>query len=232
MSGKNLICVIAVYNEEEFIEDTINSIKKIKEIDNIVIVNDGSTDNTLNVIKSLDIDFISYEKNMGKGYALKRAITELNYDYMIMLDGDLGKTSSEVSKIIKPVLLNKCDFTIAKFPEARTMTNKKGGLGLVKGLAKNGIKFFTGKDVSSSLSGQRVYKKEVLDNIEYIPNNYGVEVAMTVQALNSGFTLKEVPVIMGHRYTSRDLSGFIHRGKQFKDILFTFIIMFFKGLKR
>ena len=82
--------------------------------------------------------------------------------------------------------------------------------------------------METSLSGQRVYKKEVLDNIEYIPTNYGIEVAMTVQAINKGYTFKEVPVNMKHRYTDRSFKGFKHRGKQFIQILMTLIKLYFR----
>ena len=64
--------------------------------------------------------------------------------------------------------------------------------------------------------------------MDYIPNRYGIEVAMTIQALNGNFTFKEVPVNMTHRYTDRSLKGFMHRGKQFIDILITLIIMGFR----
>ncbi len=232
MEKNKVVCVVPVYNEADVIKDTISNLETIELIDEIVIVNDGSKDNTLEEIKKLGKKFITYDKNMGKGYAIKKAIKEIDYGYLVLVDGDLGTTSSEINKLIEPVLNSRADFTIAKFPEARTVTDKKGGLGLVKGLAKNGVKFFTGKEIYTSLSGQRVYKKEVLDEINYIPNRYGIEVAMTVQALNEGFRVLEVGVNMTHRYTERNLSGFIHRGKQFKDILKTFTVMFFKGYKR
>ena len=64
--------------------------------------------------------------------------------------------------------------------------------------------------------------------MDYIPDKYGIEVAMTVQTLNNGFSIIEVPVTMNHRYSQRNLQGTIHRAKQFYDILKTFIIMYFR----
>ncbi len=51
--------------------------------------------------------------------------------------------------------------------------------------------------------------------MKYIPSDYGIEVAMTIQALSAGYTFKEIPVRMTHRYSQRSLRGFKHRGKQF-----------------
>lgn len=230
---EKIVCIVPVYNEEDTIEETIRFLKKIKEVDELVIVNDGSTDNTKEVLNKIDgIITLGYQTNKGKGYAIKHALSNINYDYLLLIDGDLKETSSEALKLIKPVIEGKSDITIAKFPEANQMTDKKGGLGIVKGLAKQGVKYFTGKEIDSTLSGQRFYKKEVLEEIKYIPDSYGIEIAMTIQSLNMGFEILEIPVTMSHRYTDRSIKGFVHRGKQFKDILKTLIIMKFKGYGR
>ncbi|MBU5254867.1 glycosyltransferase family 2 protein [Tissierella praeacuta] len=223
-----LICVVPVYNEADLIIDTVENLKKIKAIDEIVIVNDGSKDNTLEVANTLNVSVIDLGNNYGKGYAMKRAIDTLEYDYIAFVDGDLGESSIQVEKLILPIINGEADVSIAKFPKRSTMTHTKGGIGAVKTLAKKGVYFFTKKEIDTSLSGQRVYKKEVIDKIDYIPDRYGIEVAMTIQTINNGFSIIEVPVTMNHRYSQRNLEGFIHRGKQFKDILKTFIIMYFR----
>lgn len=228
MTNKNVIIVIPAYNEEKNIGRTIEGLKNLDVIDDIVVVDDGSTDNTRLVLGNYNVKVISLGRNYGKGYAMKKAIEEIECDIIGFIDGDVGETSSEVEKLITPVLMDDTDFTIAKFPSASKNVNIKGGFGLVKKLAKKGVYYFTGKEIDTSLSGQRVYKKEIVDNIKYIPNDYGIEVAMTVQAINNGYKFKEIPVNMTHRYTDRSLKGFKHRGKQFVDILKTLIVLFFR----
>lgn len=219
-----VVAVVPVFNEADTITATIRNLKKISLIDSIIVVNDGSTDNTASVIEELNINFINLERNRGKGYAIKRAIREFDYDYLILVDGDLGKTSSEIEKLLYPVINNEADVTIAKFPKAI----KKGGFGFVKKLAKNGVYMHTGQKLDTTLSGQRVYKKQVVDEIKYIPNRFGIEVAMTVGTLRNGFSIKEVEVNMTHRETGRDFNDFVHRGKQFVNILWTIIVLFFR----
>ena len=223
-----LVCVVPVYNESDLIVDTIENLKKVELIDEIVVVNDGSKDNTLEVANSLNVSVIDLGNNYGKGYAMKKAIDTLDYDYIAFVDGDLGETSIQVESLILPVINGGADVSIAKFPKRNTVTHTKGGIGAVKALAKKGVYFLTKKEIDTSLSGQRVYKKEVIDKIEYIPARYGIEVAMTIQTINNGFSIIEVPVTMKHRYSQRNLEGFIHRGKQFRDILKTLIIMYFR----
>lgn len=220
MEGKNkVVAVVPVYNEENRILDTIKGLKQMAIIDSIIVVDDGSTDNTYNIVKQRDVEVIRLEKNSGKGYAIKSAIENLEYEYLVLVDGDLGKSSYEAEKLIYPVINNEADVTIAKFPPPK----KKGGFGFVKRLAKNGIKHYTGVEIDSGLSGQRVYKRKVIDNIENIPDTFGIEVAMTVETLKKGYSIKEVNVNMTHDETERDIKGFCHRGKQFLNILSTLI---------
>lgn len=228
MKKGKLVAVVPVYNEGDLIKDTIEGLKKIESIDEIVVVNDGSTDNTSDICKSLGVTVINIENNQGKGHAIKSAIESISFDYLALVDGDLGNTSWEVEKLIDPVINGKGDVSIAKFPKAEV----KGGFGLVKGFAKKSVYYFTGVELDTTLSGQRVYRKEVLNKIDYIPNRYGIELAMTVQTINNGFSIIEVPVTMKHRYSGRNLKGFIHRGKQFLDILKTSIMLYIRGYKR
>src|SRR5699024_4267141 len=107
------------------------------------------------------------------------------------------------------VLDGNYDVSIAKFPPSK----KKGGFGVVKKLAKNGVYFYTKRSVTTSLSGQRIFKRKVLEDIILPTGGYGVEVEMTIDILKKGYTIIEVPVNMKHAETGRDIQGFKHRGK-------------------
>ena len=211
--------IIPAYNEEVRIKDTLLGIVGISEINEIIVVDDGSSDNTEQIAKSITNDKIKFfrlDRNRGKGYALNYGlkIAMENANVIGFLDGDLGSSSSEIIKLIKPVLNNEVDVTIAKFPPAK----KKGGMGFVKRLAKESVFEMTGVELDATISGQRIFKREVLEKFDEIPYGYGVEVGMTIDILKHGFTIKEVLVNMTHSETGRDLKGFIHRGKQFYHI--------------
>ena len=203
-----LSIIIPAYNEENKIKDTLENIKDIEEISEIIVVDDGSSDNTSKVAKEV--------KSRGKGYALNNGlkIAMEKADIIGFLDADLGSSSKEVSKLITPILNTEPDVIIAKFPPAK----KKGGLGFVKGLAKSSVLEMTGVELDATLSGQRIFKKEVLEKFDEIPFGYGVEVGMTIDILKYGYRIKEVLVNMTHSETGRDLQGFIHRGKQYYHI--------------
>lgn len=211
--------IIPAYNEASKIKDTLENIKDIDEINEIIVVDDGSNDDTSKIassVKSEKLKLFTLEKNKGKGYALNYGlkIAMEKADIIGFLDGDLGDSSKEVKKLINPMLNNEADVIIAKFPPAK----KKGGLGFVKKLAKESVLETTGKELEATLSGQRLFKKEVLKKFDEIPFGYGVEVGMTIDILRYGYTIKEVLVNMTHSETGRDLKGFVHRGKQYYHI--------------
>lgn len=211
--------IIPAYNEADKIKDTLENIIDINEINEIIVVDDGSSDNTVEIASSIKNDKVKVfklDKNRGKGYALNYGlkISMKNADIIGFLDGDLGSSSSEIKKLITPILNDEADVIIAKFPPAK----KKGGLGFVKGLAKQSVLDMTGVELDATLSGQRIFKKEVLERFDEIPFGYGVEVGMTIDMLKHGYKIKEVLVNMTHSETGRNLKGFVHRGKQYYHI--------------
>ncbi|WKV10321.1 glycosyltransferase family 2 protein [Thermoanaerobacterium sp. CMT5567-10] len=217
--------LIPAFNESNRIVDTIRGMENIEEIDEIIVVNDGSTDDTADKAKKAGAKIVNIKNNSGKGRALKEGLKYVKNDVVAFIDADVGLTSREVIKLIKPVVDGEADVTVARFPKVKV----KSGFGFVKKLAKYGVKLLTGYDFDSTLSGQRVFKKEVLDKIKRFYSGYGIEVGMTIDILNMGYKIKEVDVDMTHSVTLRDIKGFIHRGRQFIDILKVLLIKaFFK----
>ncbi len=218
---KEISALIPAYNEGDRIGDIVNTIRSSSLINRIYVVDDGSNDDTAIRAGEAGAKVLKLSKNRGKGFALKYGLDRIidKNDIIVFLDGDLEATRNDIDMLIEPVLKNDCDVTIAKFLPAK----KRGGFGFVKGLAKSGIKFYTKKEIDSGLSGQRAFKSEVLKNFTKMPYRYGIEVGMTIDVLNLGYSIKEVEVKMKHRESGRDVKGFIHRGKQFYQILWTLI---------
>src|SRR5690554_6279639 len=101
----------------------------------IIVVDDGSKDNTKEVALLYADRVISHSCNMGKGTALYNGWRVSSGDYVIFLDADLGKSAGHVGLLLEPLLRDECDMTIAELPSAHI----RGGFGLVKGLAAMGI---------------------------------------------------------------------------------------------
>lgn len=117
---KKLSIVIPAYNEGATIHQILDKISNVKLINNIekevIIVNDCSTDNTIESIEkyksnnpSLNIQFYSQEKNTGKGAALHKGISLASGEYLIIQDADLEYDPEEYNEIIQPVLKGFAD---------------------------------------------------------------------------------------------------------------------------
>jgi glycosyltransferase involved in cell wall biosynthesis len=211
--------IIPVYNEEKIIKETLRGLidANIKNLGEIIVVDDGSLDKTksrVNEIKSPLIKYHKLARNLGKGAALRKGVELSSYPVIAFLDGDIGYSSKEITKLLKAIYDNRADLVIAEFPPASV----KGGFGIVKNISRKGVYFFTGKNIKNPLCGQRVFRKKILSYID-IPEGFGVEVGMLIDILNHGLRVEEIPVLMTHRETKRDLKGFIHRGKELIHIL-------------
>ncbi len=207
--------VIPAYNEESRIKDTLRAIKTLKEISKIIVVNDGSTDETASLAREEGVLVLDLYPNRGKGGAMNAAVPLIDTDIVAFLDADLGKSADQAWKIIQPVVDGETDLCIASFPPP----SKKGGFGIVKGTAAWLIRKAGKIEVNAPLSGQRAMTREALEALSPFHEAYGVELGMTVNALRQGFRVMEVQTTMNHNETGRDIKGFLHRGRQFIDVL-------------
>ena len=100
--NKKTLVLIPFFNEEEKVFDVISSIKKV--FDNVLCINDGSTDSTLNILKNLSkIQIISHSTNCGQGTAIltgiKYFLHKTDFEYLITFDGD-GQHSINDAKLM------------------------------------------------------------------------------------------------------------------------------------
>lgn len=205
--------LIPAWNEADVIDRTVLAVRTIPDVQEIVVIDDCSTDETYRISLEAGARVVRHSTNYGKGAALYSGILSTDADIVVFLDADMGETAVEVEKLIRPVLENRCDMTIGRLPRPL-----QGGFGLVKGFARRGIRRLGGVDLEAPLSGQRACNRRVLDAIGRLGHGYGVEVAMTIDAARRGMRLLEVEVEMKNREYGRDLRGFLHRGKQLVQI--------------
>ncbi len=224
--GVQIAVLIPAYNEEAYITGTLCGVKAAGIVDRILVIDDGSTDKTAQMARRAGAKVIKSEINRGKGRALNIGIANICSDITVFLDGDIGKSAVELRNLVEPILAGYADMTIGVLPPP----TRKGGLGIVKGVANRLVYKNTGKRLRASLSGQRAIKQEVLRDIVPIPEGFAAEVGINIKTLRLGYRVVEVPVDMSHRESTRSLGGVIHRGRQFYDI-FKFCIKEGRNMK-
>jgi glycosyltransferase involved in cell wall biosynthesis len=214
----SVVALIPAFNEADTIAATVEAVLAIPSVCGVLVIDDGSTDATASVAQSAGALVVSAEKNAGKGAALELGVASLKPPYpaiVLLLDGDLGATASEAQTLLDPLFDGLADMTIGILPKPPG----SGGFGVVKDLARQAIRDWGGGyDAQAPLSGQRALTWDCLQAVIPFAQGYGVEVALTIRALQQNFRIFEVMVDMKHRATGRDLTGFLHRGRQYIDI--------------
>lgn len=201
--------VIPAFNEEARIGQTLEALCARNSFKEIIVVDDGSKDRTYSLAKRWTNQVIKLPRNQGKAAAVKRGSLLAQQPILLFLDADLGKTASWGIDLVQPVLNGEADMAVAALPPAQ-----KGGFGLVKRMARNEIYKRTGHIFSAPLSGQRAIKREIFLNCYKGDFRFGLEVGLTLDCLEQGYTIQEVELPFSHRETGKNFMGFWHRLKQ------------------
>lgn len=212
----SVIALVPAHNEAERISATVHAVLSVATIDRVLVIDDASSDNTAELARAAGAEVFRLDENLGKGGALQAGLGKVaeEADVLVLLDGDLGRTAGEAGGLIAPVLAGDADMTIATLPKPPA----SGGFGLVKGLARWGIRRLSGFEATAPLSGQRALSRAAWQAATPFATGYGVEVGLTVRAARAGMRLLEVPTTMTHAATGRDVAGFMHRGRQFVQV--------------
>ncbi|MGB4593883.1 MAG: glycosyltransferase [Coriobacteriia bacterium] len=217
-----VVALIPARNEAARVADTVRAVLAIEGVTRVLVIDDGSTDATSDEARGAGAEVVRLGRNAGKGGALNTGLYRVreDADVLLLLDADLGQTASEGARLLVPVLAGDADMTIGQLPKPPG----SGGFGLVKGLARWGIRRLGGGfDATAPISGQRALSRAAWQAATPFASGYGAEVALTVRALRAHMRVVEVPVEMAHAATGKDLAGFAHRGRQFLQIALALI---------
>jgi glycosyltransferase involved in cell wall biosynthesis len=208
--------VVAARNEAGRVGDTVRAILAIPGVDEVVVADGSSADGTAEEALAAGARVLVGPTRDGKGGALEAALDRTEpADLYLLLDADLGATAGEGVALLEAVRSGEADLAVGVLPREP----RHGGFRLVKRAAVEAIRRLSGFRAVEPLSGQRAVTSGCLAAVRPLARGFGVEVAMTVDAVRAGFHVIEVPVAMRHEPTGRDLAGFLHRGRQGLDLL-------------
>lgn len=225
--------VIPAMNESERIAATIRAARAIPHVDLVLVVDDGSEDDTQHVARAAGAVVVRHSHNRGKASAMEtgaavvamRDATGEVPRLLLFLDADLGDTAVNTAPLVPPVLAGKADLSIAVLPPQPGA----GGHGLVLNLARRAINRVSGWTPKAPLSGQRCLTREAFEAAKPLARGWGVETGMTIDLLEQGFAVVEVPCDLRHRPSGRDLRGYLHRANQYRDIAYAIAVRRMRG---
>ena len=187
------VILIPVYNEEKTLTNTIKSLKSLNY--NYIIIDDGSTDNTWNIIRDEADWFVTYKSNKGKGYAIKigaEKIIKEGYDYILIMDGDGQSSIKDITSFIHAQKVT---------PNAKIIIGNR--LWSPKGMSK--IRYFinkimsyiisklAGTDIPDTQCGFRLVHKDVF-NIETKCSRFEYESEILIKLGRLGEKIESIPI--------------------------------------
>jgi glycosyltransferase involved in cell wall biosynthesis len=224
MDGRSVVALVPAYNEAERIGATVRALGAIPEVRGVVVVDDGSLDGTAAEATSYGAAVVRLNRNLGKGGALNTAVSALRRrvgsgrlrapDALLLSDADLGASAVRLRPLISAVLDHTADLAVGDLPSQKG----SGGFGMAMKMARFGIRRFGDLDVHEPLSGQRAIAWSALAAVYPFAGGFGVEIAMTIDALAAGLRVEEIPVDVKHRATRLDVGGIAHRFRQARAI--------------
>ncbi|HIE35817.1 MAG TPA: glycosyltransferase family 2 protein [Candidatus Omnitrophica bacterium] len=185
--------IIPAYNEAQLLECLLRKLKE-KNLP-IIVIDDGSKDNTFEIAKGSANVVIRNERNLGKGTSLKEAISYLlekeEFDYVITMDADGQHAPCDIDRFLKEaengehfVVGNRMD-NPENMPKIRVVTNK---------LMSFLISQIIGQKIPDTQCGYRLIKREVLEAIVIKTTKFEIESEILIRAAKKGFPIKSIPI--------------------------------------
>lgn len=199
-----LSVIIPVFNESNTIEEILDRVIKTGLVGQVVIVDDGSTDGTRDILARMDgkepIKVVYHDKNQGKGRAVVTGFNNADGDVLLIQDADLEYDPRDYSALLQPIEEEIADIVYgSRFlggPRRPTMfwhmvANKL--LTLTTNILYNTI-------LTDMETGYKVFRKEILNGITIHAKSFNFEPEFTAKVLKRKFRIYEVPI----RFTPRD----------------------------
>jgi glycosyltransferase involved in cell wall biosynthesis len=193
--GPKIIAAIPAYNEKQFISEVV--FKTRRHVDEVIVIDDGSTDATSEVARAAGAKVIRHKTNQGAGAATRTAFEAAkrsHADILVTLDGDGQHNPDEIPQLLTSVLNGEADLVIGSrflHPNLRQMPKyRKFGIDVITFLYNLGSKV----RVSDSQCCFRAQNRRLIEAVNITEAGFSFSVQVLIQARKRGFIIKEVPV--------------------------------------
>jgi glycosyltransferase involved in cell wall biosynthesis len=201
MNNNKIIVVLPAYNAAKTLKKTVDSLPEDLKAD-LLLVDDASTDNTLEIAKELGIESIRHEKNLGYGANQKTCYREAlkrGADIVVMLHPDCQYDPRIIKTLIIPIAYGICDIVLGN----RICSRKdmlRSGMPVVKYLVNRILTIIQnevlGQNLGEFLTGYRAYSRKVLEmlNLRSFSNDFVFDSELIIAATYHDFKIGDVPV--------------------------------------
>ena len=202
--SKIVSIIIPVFNEEKYIKEILNKINLNKKINKeIIVVDDGSTDGTKNIIihecKKLYSKAIFLNKNFGKGYALRKGFEVASGEIFLIQDADLEYDPQDYEKLLYPILYEEKKVVYgSRIIKGGYRTRPSSGDTYIRIFANYFLtflsNFFNNQKLTDAHTCYKVFDKNILLKFELKENGFNFCPEITAKISKLGITIHEVPI--------------------------------------
>jgi glycosyltransferase involved in cell wall biosynthesis len=206
---QHVTAIIPAYNEQISIGSMV--LKTKQYVDRVIVVDDGSTDKTVEISKLAGAEVISHPTNMGKGVALKSGFkAATDSDIIVTLDGDGQHHASDIPKLLKPIIDGEADIVNG----SRYLNGKEENTPIYRRVGQTVLdkatNFNARSNITDSQSGFRAFAKHTIPAFRFDQTGYGIESGMLIEASKAGLRIKEVEIRVRYDVNSSKLNPVSH----------------------
>ncbi len=187
-----IVAAIPAYNEEKYIGTVV--LKARQQVDEVIVVDDGSTDRTADVARLAGATVIQHQQNRGKGASIQTLLAEAkkrNPNILVLLDADSQHNPDEISSLVKPISQG---FDLAIGSRERQKVN----IPTYRRIGQRVLSYFSsilsGKGGIDSESGFRALSPKAIDELKLKQNGFAIETEMIAAAADRGLRITQVPI--------------------------------------
>jgi glycosyltransferase involved in cell wall biosynthesis len=224
-NSASVTIVLPAFNEEQTIASTISELRQSYPEYEILVVDDGSTDNTAELAEKKGVRVVRNEVNRGYGASLKQGMRRAKGEIIVFMDADGQHDCKDIKRLVEG--LKDSDMVVGARSKEDLVTIRKPGKWTLSVLAD----FLVGQHIPDINSGFRAFRRE--DGLKYLPilpNGFSLTTTLTLAMIKDGRFVKYIPIRVLSRVGGRSSVRYFHDGIKAL-LLILRVIMLFNPLK-
>jgi len=213
-ANTSITVVIPAYNEGLVIGSVVLNARQYAA--HVIVVDDGSSDNTSEIARLAGAEVITLEKNGGKAAAMMVAFArakEIGAVATVMLDGDGQHDPAEIPSVAAPVLEGRADLVVgSRFLNSSDSDEIPGYRQFGQKVLNKATNVSSGMKCSDSQSGYRALSRKAMENLDFAANGYGIESEMLAHFAERGLVITEVPITVTYEVPHKHKMNSVKHG--------------------